>query len=234
MQGNRINTRVFLLYIVNIVLFKSDWYSLRRHAHHIRPPREPFLWPHWGFTAHPKSLFHATEEAFPQRDNTIIMTHHGATHWYTTHFANLQNTGLFQPLRHDGQPETILSDLTLCCFSSLLHHIAHIRTFLSASPQSSFSHSPKASRPIYWMSYVLQFAWDTNRIWIKATRHISRSPVFPVKYTVIVIRISHTEGIIIRTGFYRILSIKKISYIENINIFAPDKHNKDTQRKILL
>ncbi len=26
---------------------------------------------------------------------------------------------------------------------------------------------------------------------------------------------------------------KKISYIENINIFAPDKHNKDTQRKIL-
>lgn len=66
-----------------------------------------------------------------------------------------------------------------------------------------------------------------------ATRHINRSPVFPVKYTVIVIRISHTEGIIIRTGFYRILSIKKISYIENINIFAPDKHNKDTQRKIL-
>lgn len=233
MQGNRIKTRVFLLYIVNIVLFKRDWYSLRRHAHHIRPPREPFLWPHWGFTAYPKSLFHTTEEAFPQRDNTLIMIHHDATHWYTTHFANLQNTGLFQPLRHDGQPETILSDLTLCCFSSLLHHIAHIRTFLSASPQSSFSHSPKASRPLYWMSYVLQFAWDTNTVCRKVTRHKSRSPVFPVKYTVIVIRISHTEGIIIRTGFYRILSIKKISYIENINIFAPDKHNKDTQRKIL-
>lgn len=66
-----------------------------------------------------------------------------------------------------------------------------------------------------------------------ATRHINRSPVFPVKYTVIVIRISHTEGIIIRTGFYRILFIKKFFYIKNMNTFAPDKHNKDTQRKIL-
>lgn len=233
MQGNRIKTRVFLLYIGNTILFKSYWYSLRRRAHHIRPPREPFLWPHWGFTAYPKSLFHATEEAFPQRNNTIIMTHHGATHWYTTHFANLQNTGLFQPLRHDGQPETILSDLTLCCFSSLLHHIAHIRTFLSASPQSSFSHSRKASRPLYWMSYVLQLAWDTNTACRKVTRHKSRSPFFPAKCPVIVIKISRSDGIFIRTEFYRILSIKKISYIENINIFAPDKHNKDTQRKIL-
>ena len=155
MQGNCINTRVFFLYIVNIVLFKSDWYSLRRRAHHIRPPQEPFLWPHWGFTAYPKSLFHATEEAFPQRDNTIIITHHGATYWYTTYFANLQNTGLFQPLRQYGQPETILSDFTLCCFSSFLHHIAHIRTFLSASPQSSFSHSCKVPCPLYWMPYVL-------------------------------------------------------------------------------
>lgn len=233
MQGKRIKTRVFLLYIVNIILFKSNWYSLRRRAHHIRPPREPFLWPHWGFTAYPKSLFHATEEAFPQRDNTLIMIHHDATHWYTTHFANLQNTGLFQPLRQYGQPETILSDFTLCCFSSLLHHIAHIRTFLSASPQSSFSHSPKASRPLYWMPYVLQFAWDTNTVCRKVTRHKSRSPVFPAKCQVIVVKISHYDGIPIQTGFYRILSIKKISYIENINTFAPDKHNKDTQRKIL-
>ena len=221
MQGSRINTRVFLLYIVNIVLFKSNWYSLRRRAHHIRPPREPFLWPHWGFTAHPKSLFHATEEAFPQRNNTIIMTHHGATHWYTTHFANLQNTGLFQPLRHDAQPETILSDLTLCCFSSLLHLIAHIRTFISASPQSSFSHACQASSPLYWMSYVLQHALGTNPVSIKATRHSNRSPVFPVKYTVIVIRISHSEGIIIRTEFYCIIFIKKFFYIENVNTFAP-------------
>ena len=161
------------------------------------------------------------------------MIHHDATHWYTTHFANLQNTGLFQPLRQNGQPETILSDFTLCCFSSLLHHIAHIRTFLSASPQSSFSHSPKASRPLYWMPYVIQHAWGTNRVRIKATRHISRSPVFPVKYTVIVIRISHSEGIIIRTEFFCILFIKKFFYIKNMNTFAPDKHNKDTQRKIL-
>lgn len=221
MQGSRINVRVFLLYIVNIVLFKNDWYSLRRRAHHIRPPREPFLWPHWGFTAHPKSLFHATEEAFPQRNNTIIMTHHGATHWYTTHFSNLKNTGLFQPLRHDAQPETILSDLTLCCFSSLLHLIAHIHTFISASPQSSFSHACQASSPLYWMSYVLQHAWGTNPVSIKATRHRSRSPVFPVKYTVIVIRISHSEEIIIRTEFYCILFIKKFFYIENMNTFAP-------------
>lgn len=221
MRGNRINVRVFLLYIVNIVLFKNYWYSLRRRAHHIRPPQEPFLWPHWGFTAYPKSLFHATEEAFPQRDNTLIMIHHDATHWYTTHFANLQNTGLFQPLRHDAQPETILSDLTLCCFSSLLHLIAHIRTFISASPQSSFSHSFKASCPLYWMSYVLQHALGTNPVSIKATRHSNRSPVFPVKYTVIVIRISHSEGIIIRTEFYCIIFIKKFFYIENMNTFAP-------------
>ena len=220
MRGNRINVRVFLLYIWNTILFKSNWYSLRRRAHHIRPPREPFLWPHWGFTAHPKSLFHATEEAFPQRDNTLIMTHHGATHWYTTHFANLQNTGLFQPLRQDGQPETILSDLTLCCFSSFLHHIAHTHPFLSASPQSSFSHAFKASCPLYWMSYVLQHALGTNPVSIKATRHRSRSPVFPVKYTVIVIRISHSEEIIIRTEFYCILFIKKFFYIENMNTFA--------------
>lgn len=221
MQGSRINTRVFLLYIVNIVLFKNDWYSLRRRAHHIRPPREPFLWPHWGFTAYPKSLFHATEEAFPQRNNTIIMTHHGATHWYTTHFANLQNTGLFQPLRHDAQPETILSDLTLCCFSSLLHLIAHIRTFISASPQSSFSHSFKASCPLYWMSYVLQHALGTNPVSIKATRHSNRSPVFPVNCPVVVIIIPHSEEIIIRTEFYCIIFIKKFFYIENMNTFAP-------------
>lgn len=162
------------------------------------------------------------------------MTHHGATHWYTTHFANLQNTGLFQPLRHDAQPETILSDLTLCCFSSFLHHIAHTHQFLSASPQSSFSHAFKASCPLYWMPYVPQHAWDTNPVCRKVTRHKSRSPVFPAKCQVIVIKISHYDGIPIQTGFYRILSIKKISYIENINIFAPDKHNKDTQREILL
>ena len=153
--------------------------------------------------------------------------------WCTTYYVFVQNKRAFADGSIPVCLHTILSDLTLCCFSSFLHHIAHTHPFLSASRHSSFSDSPKASCPLYWMSYVLQFAWDTNTVCRKVPRHKSRSPVFPAKCQVIVVKISHYDGIPIQTGFYRILSIKKISYIENINIFAPDKHNKDTQRKIL-
>lgn len=141
MRGNRINTRVSLLYIGNIILFKSDWYSLRRRAHHIRPPQEPFLWPHWGFTAHPKSLFHATEEAFPQRDNTLIMIHHDATHWYTAHFANLQNTGLFQPLRQDVSQRRF-SATWRCAVFLLSYIISRIPIHSFQPPRNHHFHMP--------------------------------------------------------------------------------------------